>query len=115
MNEMHSELGLLYLNERRDLHFCFFLHKNYYVDSPTGLSEYIVCSDTVAIRSTEARHQNILLVPRVRTNMGEKSFQYRGPVCWNRLPADIKAIELFKGFKVAISKLVHTLFGDHPT
>ena len=115
ISDMHSELGLLYLNERRDLHFCFLLHKNYYVETPTGLSEKLIHSDTVVVRSTRARHHNNAVVPRVRTTMGEKSFQYRGPVFWNKLPIDIEGIDVFRIFKVAVSKLVHTLFGDHPT
>ncbi len=109
--DMHSDLGLLYLNERRDLHFCFLLHKNYYIEAPTGLSEHLVRSELVAIRSTRASTQHNVVVPRVRSAMGEKSFQYRGPVSWNRLPVDLKAIDVFRVFKVAVSKLVHTLFG----
>ena len=101
---MHSELGLLYLNERRDLHFCFLVHKNYYADIPTGLNEFFVHSDTIAIRSTRASTCNNVLVPRVRSNMGEKALEYRGPVFWNKLSTDLKAINVFRTFKVAVSK-----------
>ncbi len=115
VNDMHLQLGLLYLNERRDLHFSFLLHKNFYIDMPTGLSEYLVSIDTVAVCSTRASLHHNVIVPRVRTNMGQKSFFYRGPNFWNKLPECIKSITVFRQFKTGISKMVHTLFGDHPT
>ena len=113
--DMHVQLGLLYLNERRDLHFSFLLHKNIYTDQQTGLSEYMVSLDTVATRTTRMSAHHNMLVPRVRSVMGQKSFCYRAPSFWNKLPTDIKALNIFNRFKVAISKWVHTLFGDHPT
>ena len=112
--DMHLDLGLLYLNERRDLHFSFLLHKNIFVEQDTGLSGNLIKCNTVAVRHTRCTSGNKLAVPWVRTNMGQKSFDYRGPNFWNKLPASLKEISVFRKFKVAISKIVHTIFGDHP-
>ena len=113
--EKHVDLGLLYLNERRDLHFSFLLHKNIYNEHDTGLSGQLVNCNTAAVRHTHGSSSHNMVVPRMRTCMGEKSFNYKGPTFWNCLPVQLKDMSIFRKFKVAISKVVHTLFGDHPT
>ena len=115
ISDMHVDLGLLYLNERRDLHFSFLLHKNIHNEHDTGLSGNLIKCNTVAVRHTRGSTGNNVTVPRMRTNMGQKSFSYRGPVFWNLLPEGLKGIVVFRTFKIAISKAVHMLFGDHPT
>ncbi len=115
ISEMHVDLGLLHLNERRDLHFSFLLHKNIYIDHDTGLSGHLIKCNTVAVRQTRGSTSHNMTVPRMRSGMGQKSFDYRGPAFWNALPKCLKSINIFRSFKIAISKAVHTLFGDHPT
>ena len=44
ISDMHRELGLLYLNARRNLHFSLQIHKTVYSDSHTSLSFLCLCS-----------------------------------------------------------------------
>ena len=113
--DMHTDLGLLMLDERRNLHFAFQLHKTVHGNDDGSLHQLMVPAANTGRALTRGNRNNNTIVPRVRTNMGQKSFEFRGPSFWNKLPNDLKTVGVFRSFKRMISGMVHQLFGDHPT
>ena len=65
-----------------------------------ALQSYGEYGYSVAICSTRTSTQHNVVVLRVRTMMGQKSFCYQGPSFWNNLPVSVKAINAFNRFKV---------------
>ncbi len=114
-DEMHKELGLLKLNERRQLHLCFQLHKNIYVDDTSSLSKFFTPVIAVTGHRTRGAVGKSMVVVNLRSDTGRKAFSYHGPNSWNALPLQLRSIEIFNDFKKAVSEQVHDLFGDHPT
>ncbi len=115
ITDMHSELGLLTLNERRNLHFGFQIHKTIHDACNMSLKPFFVSISVHRIRPVRGVHSHDMIVPRARSGMGQKAIAHRGPKFWNSLPVDIKSTNVFSTFKWLLSLLVHHLFGDHPT
>ena len=96
INTVRDRFGMLPLSFRKDLQFCFMLHKSSF-DLDTGtLNTFTVPKIYVTgqtLRSTESKDMK---VPNYRSNLGHQSFSFRGPSTWKKLQALI-------------------LFGDHPT
>ncbi len=113
--DMHKDLGLLTLTERRQLHFGFQIHKTMYEDCNVSLKRFFVSVTSGRVRPIRGNHRYDMVVPRVRSSMGEKAIAYRGPSFWNFLPVDVKCVTVFSSFKRVLSTMVHELFGDHPT
>ena len=113
--DMHSELGLLTLNERRNLHLGFKIHKTVNEECNISLKCFFVSISTHKTRPVRGIHSHDMVVPRVRSGMGQRAITYRGPKFWNNLPLDVKNVTVFSTFKRLLSTMVHHLFGDHPT
>ncbi len=113
--DMHTNLGLLLLDERRNLHFGFQLHKTVHGKDKGCLSQYMIPVAQTGRAVTRGKSSNNMVIPAVRTGMGQKGIGYRGPSFWNKLPHDLKVVDVFRSFKRMISSMVHQLFGDHPT
>ena len=41
-------------------------------------------------RCLKSKDKLMLIVPKIRNRMGERAFNYCGPVVWNKLPIEIK-------------------------
>ena len=111
---MHNTLGLLYLNERRGLHFSLQIHKVVFNTVDVALKQFFVPVVPVGNRMTRGAHINNMKVPMCRSDLGRKAIRYRGPTAWNRLPNVAKGIDMFVEFKRWVSARIHNLFGDHP-
>ncbi len=114
IQDMHTELGLLYLNERRQLHFCLQLHKIIYSIGDVALREFFVPVVPVTGRITRGQHKHNVKVGMCRSELGRKAIRFRCPYTWNNLPVVAKGLERFLDFKRWVSAKVHDLFGDHP-
>ena len=114
IQDMHSALGLLYLNERRGLHFCLQIHKIVNSEIEVALQQFFVPVVPVGARITRSQVVKNMNVPVCRSDLGRKGIRYRGPTMWNKLPLAAKGIEKFLDFKRWVSGRVHDVFGDHP-
>ena len=115
ISEMLNELGLLTLDERRNLHLIFEIYKTINTDGNQGLKMFFTPVLSVRGHALRAHSNKNVTVPRVRTNMGQCSISYRGLNFWNKLPLEAKLVPKFVSFKRIVSSMVHQLFGDHPT
>ena len=57
------------------------------------ISENFIYANDTHLYSTKYASNNNLHVPKPHTNYMKRSISYRGVMCWNSLPSDIKALE----------------------
>ena len=115
ISDMHQDLSLLTLQNRRDLHMCVSCHKSIYFDGKSCLSGFYVPVTAVTGRSTRAADTLVMKVPRMRTKLGQRAISYRGPKFWNSIPRELRIVENFTTFKRLISLRITNLFVNHPT
>ena len=60
--------------------------------APELLSERVVRRSDVSDRATRANAENVLQLPRVRTEMSRRSFLFRASSAWNGLSSDVRAL-----------------------
>ena len=108
-------LGLLPLDNRRFLHMATLCHKSIYFDDQASLGLFFVPVVPVVGRSTRACDTVTMKVPRMRTCIGQQSFNYRGPKFWNGLPVDVRKLNKYLEFKRVVSRDILNLFENHPT
>ena len=88
--EMHKELQLMTLAERRNYYLGQLCHKNIYYEGPASLSKLF--NKVRTGRTTKQSTINNMKVPKYCTAMGGKAIAIRGPKFWNELPNDLKQI-----------------------
>ena len=52
------------------------------------------------------RNRESLYVPRIRTNIGARALNVKGPKMWNTLPSDIRSCQTISSFKSKLSKYI---------
>ena len=109
IKDMHNELKLLTLSQRRELHLsveCFKQVNN----SQSSLNHYFVPAET---RHTCTGGKKVK-VPDIKSATGRKGFSYRGPVYWNKVSEDLKNCESINSFKVScLDQILRDV--NHPT
>ena len=91
ITDMHKELNLMYLADRRHTHTIGQVFKCLHGLAPPHVCEQIkMVQHAMTTRSSVA---NKLEVPVFRLEVSHQAFQYRGPSFWNMLDTDIAAIE----------------------
>ena len=66
-------------------------------------SQNILPISTVHSHNTRSSSKQNYFIPSVKSNIGKTSFNYYGPIVWNRLPNDIKTASEFR-FKYLLKK-----------
>ena len=70
---------------------CTMVFKAVHNHSPSYISELIISSSTIARRRDLcSSSQQVLLVPRHRTQFFERAFAVVGPTMWNLLPIEVR-------------------------
>ena len=112
--DMHNELGLYTLAERRDYHLSTLCHKNIYSEEKTGLSKMFQKVEARG-RITRFRNSCNMHVPKVKSSLGRHAIGFRGPVHWNKLPNKCKeSAKLCTSQRLLGAKCTETL-DNHPT
>ncbi len=113
IDEMHKELQIMKLVERRDYHLGQLCHKNIHYDGTASLAKFFVkLQQGRTTRQTTANHMG---VPKYRTVMGSKAISVRGPKYWNKLPNDLKIVVKLNPFSTALRSHVMESWDNHPT
>ena len=73
--DMHKELGLLYLNECRSLHFCFQTYKIITSENNVSLKQFFVPVVPVHGRITRGQVSNNMVIPNVRSELGRNWYK----------------------------------------
>src|SRR5436190_21725141 len=87
---------------------CCMMQKTLVLNEPKYLSERFQRREEVAQRET--RQNCKLHFPRVRLEIGKKSFTYFGPTLFNELPEQIRNITSCKSFKDKLKLLLYTKY-----
>ena len=93
-------LGWLKIDElltERDLLTLFRLQNS--PNAPDGLCQLVVPRSDVSVRLTRGAENNMLQIPRVRTELARRSFASRAARAWNRLPREIRTSKSHNVFK----------------
>ena len=115
ITDMHRELKLMKLQDRRDLHLSENCHKNIYSDIPPSLGSYFVQIPPRNYRETRQRNRMYMVVPRAKSTCGQKAFSIRGPKHSNSLSNDVRLVEKFKTFQRELRAKKDLVFDNHPT
>ena len=109
VDQMHKDLEILKLDNRRKLHLSMECHKAINEEGHS-LARYF---NKRIMRTTRAGETRVE-VPNRRTNMGRRGISFRGPNHWEKLPSDIKTITSKTSFR---SEYLKILFREenHPT
>ena len=107
---MHDRLKILTLSQRRDLNRAIDCYKHV-TNQKSSLSFMFERSEHA--RQTRRSNELNVKVPNIRSEVGQKAYSYRGPVCWNAVNSDIKQAESKDAFKSAYT--LYLLRGvNHP-
>ena len=115
ISDMHKTLGLLPLDERRDLHLTQLCHKNIYPEKPQSLTKYFTCTDAMGRRRTRGTVSHSMKVPNLKTDKGRLAFAYIAPRHWNNLDNDLRVIDKFPAFQQELMKRSSLELDNHPT
>ncbi len=88
--EMHTELGLMHLKCRRDIHLGNICHKTAHSEKKTGLSKYFIKVWDRGNRVSRLTNEYNICVPNIRNNNGRKSISFRGLTFWNAIHNELK-------------------------
>ena len=114
INDMHSELKLDLLDDRRRYHLLAECHKNIHTVKHTPLKRFFKLNTLNPNRWTRRLCKFDVLVPKVRTTAGQKAISYVGPNTWNKLCTGLKEIVELNSFKREVKRQTNTL-DNHPT
>ena len=114
INDMHRELKLDLLEDRRRYHLLAECHKNIHTDKHTPLKCFFKLNTLNLNRRTRRLCKFDVLVPRVRTTAGQKAISYLGPNTWNKLRAGLTEMVKLNRFRNELKRQTNTL-DNHPT
>ncbi len=97
--DMHRELKLHYLADRRHMLTLGQVYKGIHGIAPQNISNQLRPSRDGGTRVTRSNEGYNLEVPRSRLETSRRSFKYRGPWYWNLLDSHIQSSESFEIFK----------------
>ena len=73
--------------------------------SPDYMVKHFIPASSIHSYGTRFRETACFSIPKVRS-FGMKSFRYNGCVLWNKLPGDIRNLQRYPNFKVAVKKFL---------
>ena len=89
--DLHNELKLPYLSQRRELHTLVIMYKIVNNTAPPYLTKMVKpVEDRPA--PTRGAETHLLELPLFRTNKGQGAFSFIGPRAWNTLPQELRKL-----------------------
>ena len=102
-----KKLGLLKFDDLYTLQNCLLVHDCVYKNAPKSTQSYISLAHDGqhSLRSQTIRPLD-LRIPINKTRAGSNGFSVNGPVAWNTLPSEMRAIEQKSRFKVLLKESI---------
>ena len=72
---------------------------------PDSMVEHFIPVNSIHSYRARFRETVFFSIPKVKS-FGKKSFGYKGCVLWNELPGDIRNLQRYPNFKVAVKKFL---------
>ena len=98
--EMHNELKMLTLSQRRELHLSVDCYKHV-SNKESSLHNLFKAKNTRNTRSGEQ-----MVIPNLKTSFGRNAYSYRGPNHWHGIPSHIKGSKSVNVFQSEYLKLL---------
>ena len=98
-SEMHSQLKLHRLVDRRHLRTMEYMYKVVHRLLPDEVCNLLVLVRDQHTRQTRASARLDLVLPNLWLETSKKDIKYRGPLYWNMVDSDIRQIDNFVSFK----------------
>ena len=99
VKQMHTELSVDFLENRRHKHTCHEAYKCYSGLSPPSLCNMFRRVGDVNDRQTRLADSDNVVIPHIRLQAARRDFAYRGPFYWQMLDQEIKASNSLGQFK----------------
>ena len=100
--DMHKQLKLNLLVDRRHLHTAHQVYKGLNELTPANIRSQLTLLSEVTARETRASSVLDLVVPNFNLETTRKSFRYRCPFIWNLLDYEQKSKQSFASFKYSL-------------
>ena len=82
------ELHWLPIEKRIQYKICTFVFKALHCEAPQYVSEML--NVYIPARNLRSKSKNVLVKPKMKRKIGERSFQFSAPMFWNSLPCHVK-------------------------
>ena len=100
-SEVFKSLGWLPVSKRIDQFILNHVLKVKSGQSPDNMVEHFILASSIHSYGTRFRKTGCLTIQTVKI-FGKKSFEYNGYVLWNELPGNIRSLQRYPNFKVAV-------------
>ena len=100
--EIHKELDMLSLHDRRTLHTATQMFKVEHKICPAAVSALFVKRSDIHKTNTRQVSNNSYNIPKLALESSKRNFTYRGVVTWESLPANLKLAGTYDLFKVIV-------------
>ena len=104
-SEVFKSLGWLSVSKRVDQIILNHVFKVKSGQSPDYMVEQIIPASSIYSYGNRFRETGCFSIPKVKC-FGKKSFGYNWCVLWNELPGDIRNLQRYPNFKVAVKKFL---------
>ena len=104
-SEVFKSLGWLPVSKRVDQIILNHVFKVKSGQSPDYMVEHFIQASSIHSYGTRFRETGCFSIPKVK-GFGKKSFGYNGCVLWNELLGDIRNLQRYPNFKVAVKKFL---------
>ena len=68
--------------------------------------EHFIAASSIHSYGTRFLETGCFSIPKVKSYFGKKSFGCNGCVLWNELPGDIRSLQRYPNFKLAVEKFL---------
>ena len=109
--QIHADLDMLTLNQRRTMHTATQMYKIHTHDCPHYVEWLFECRGDQSNHCTRAAVIGDFTIPRLRLEQSKRCFTYRGSVTWDGLPLWLKLSPDVTQFKANIKQWL--LDGDN--
>ena len=93
------ELHWLPIRHRVDFKLATFMYKTLHGQIPQYLSGDCQLISDASCRLRSSDTFTLIVVPRTRTRLGDRSFAVAGPQIWNSLPEDLRLVDNYARFR----------------
>ena len=104
IDEMHEELDISRLYQRRCQHIATQVHKFKHGNGTPDCQQMLIEVNDVYTCTTRSTTSNMLYVTPTWRKLCQKDFAYTGPIIWNKIPLTVRSVESTSEFKTEIKK-----------
>ncbi len=101
-DEIHRDLDMLMLHERRTLHTATQMFKVEHKLCPAAVTALFVKRSDIHRTSTRQACKNSYNIPKLNLEMSKRNFTYRGVMIWESLPGNLKLAATYDEFKLNV-------------